>query len=186
MFEGLFGSRRRSGPQKGQDIRYAVEIDFLDAVNGARRRLSMSDGKTLDVAIPAGVKSGQTLRLKSQGQPGQRGAPPGDAYLEITVGESAAYSRDGHDIRMTVNVSLTEAVAGGKVDVPAPQGPVTVKIPPGSNTGTTLRLKGKGVQVKDAPGNLYVTLAVVLPKKPDEALKRFVGDWSGDETPSRM
>ncbi len=116
LFGGMFGGGRgRSKPQfRGSDIRYSVDIDFMDAVTGARRRLQMADGRSLDVSIPAGLKSGQTLRLRSQGQQGMGGGPPGDALLEVTIRPHKTFTRDGNDLRMGLAVSLAEAVEGGQ------------------------------------------------------------------------
>jgi DnaJ-class molecular chaperone len=183
LFDGLFsrggGGRGFGGVQRGEDVRYRMEVDFLDAVNGGRRRVTMSDGKSLDLAIPAGISSGQTLRLKGQGLPGLGGGPSGDALVEITVGEHAVFKREGEDIRMEQRISLTEAVEGGKVPVNTPQGPVSVSVPAGSNSGDILKLRGKGVQTKPNPGDLLVRLLIVLPRKEDPDLRDFVKTWPG-------
>jgi DnaJ-class molecular chaperone len=183
LFDGLFsrggGGRGFGGVQRGEDVRYRMEVDFLDAVNGGRRRVTMSDGKSLDLAIPAGISSGQTLRLKGQGLPGLGGGPSGDALVEITVGEHAVFKREGEDIRMEQRISLTEAVEGGKVPVNTPQGPVSVSVPAGSNSGDILKLRGKGVQTKPNPGDLLVRLVIVLPRKEDPDLRDFVKTWPG-------
>jgi DnaJ-class molecular chaperone len=183
LFDGLFsrsGSGGRGfGAQRGEDVRYRMEVDFLDAVNGGRRRVTMSDGRSLDLAIPAGLNSGQTLRLKGQGLPGGNNGPAGDALVEITVGQHPAFKREGDDIRMELRISLTEAVEGGKVPVNTPQGPVSLSIPPGSNSGDLLKLRGKGVQTRPNPGDLLVRLMIVLPRKEDPDLKNFVRTWPG-------
>jgi DnaJ-class molecular chaperone len=183
LFDGLFsrgtGGSRGFGAQRGEDVRYRMEVDFLDAVNGGRRRVTMSDGRSLDLAIPAGLNSGQTLRLKGQGLPGASGGPAGDALVEITVGQHPLFKRDGDDIRMDLRISLAEAVEGGKVPVNTPQGPVSLSVPPGSNSGDLLKLRGKGVQVRPNPGDLLVRLMLVLPRKEDQELKAFVKNWSG-------
>ncbi|MEL7540439.1 MAG: DnaJ C-terminal domain-containing protein, partial [Pseudomonadota bacterium] len=145
ILSSMFGggrSRRGPGPKKGRDIRYTVDVDFKDAVTGARRRMTMADGKALDVSIPAGVETGQTLRLKSQGVGSSSGGPPGDALLEVTVSDSGIWTRDGDDLRMPLPISLETAVLGGSVDVATPLGPVALKVPPESNTGRVLRLRG--------------------------------------------
>ena len=112
IFSGMFGGgRRRPGPRKGADMRYRVEISFEDAVTGARREMTMADGRALNVAIPPGIESGRTLRLKSQGKPSNSGGPPGDALLEIFVRPSKTWTRDGDDIRMTVAVPLKNGAA---------------------------------------------------------------------------
>lgn len=183
LFDGLFsrgaGGSRGFGIQRGEDVRYRMEVDFLDAVNGGRRRVTMSDGRSLDLAIPAGLNSGQTLRLKSQGLPGIGGGPAGDALVEITVGQHPAFRRDGDDIRMDLKISLAEAVEGAKVPINTPQGAVSLSIPPNSSSGDLLKLRGKGVQVKPNPGDLLVRLMIVLPRKDDPELREFVKNWSG-------
>lgn len=182
LFDGLFsrgGGSRGFGQQRGEDVRYRMEVDFLDAVNGGRRRVTMSDGRSLDLAIPAGLNSGQTLRLKGQGLPGAGGGPAGDALVEITVGAHPTFKRDGDDIRMDLRVSLAEAVEGGRVPVQTPSGAVTLSVPAGSNSGDLLKLRGKGVQTRPTPGDLLVRLLIVLPRKDDPELREFVKTWSG-------
>lgn len=182
LFDGLFsrgGSGRGFGQQRGEDVRYRMEVDFLDAVNGGRRRVTMSDGRSLDLAIPAGLNSGQTLRLKGQGLPGTGNAPAGDALVEVTVASHPAFRREGDDIRMDLRISLAEAVEGGKVPVVTPSGPVTLSVPPGSNSGDLLKLRSKGVQTRPTPGDLLVRLLIVLPRKDDPELREFVRTWPG-------
>ncbi len=181
LFDGLFnrGGTRGFAQQRGDDVRYRMEVDFLDAVNGGRRRVTMSDGRTLDLVVPAGINTGQTLRLKGQGLPGAGGGPPGDALVEVTVGAHAVFKREGDDIRMELRISLAEAVEGGRVTAQTPQGPVSLAIPPGSNSGDLLKLRGKGVQTKPAAGDLVTRLLIVLPRKEDAELKAFVKTWPG-------
>lgn len=175
ILSGMFGGgarRRNPGPQKGRDVRYRVEVSFEDAVTGARRRMAMADGSALDVNIPAGITSGQSLRLKSQGQPSPNGGAPGDALLEVDVASSPIWTREGKDLRMALSIDLRTAVLGGTVDVRTPSGSVALKVPAGTNTGAQLRLKGKGVQVSP-PGDLYVRMEIVLSDPRDEGLKRW-------------
>lgn len=180
---GMGGAGRGYGRMRGRDIRFTLDIDFLDAVNGAKRRVSLAEGRTLDVAIPAGVESGQVLRLKSQGGTGVQGGPAGDALVELNVRPHSFFRREGQDIHMDLNISLTEAVEGAKVQAPTPSGPVALSIPAGSNTGKVLRLKGKGVA---GTGDQFVRLLVMLPETPDEDLKKFVKKWpKRDQTPPR-
>ncbi|MEM6626831.1 MAG: DnaJ C-terminal domain-containing protein [Pseudomonadota bacterium] len=185
LFDGMFGRSggggRGFGPSRGGDIRYRLDVDFLEAVNGARRRVSMADGRSLDLVIPAGVSSGQTLRLKAQGDPGAHGGPPGDALVEVTVGGHALFVRDGDNLRMDLRISLAEAVLGGKVAAPTPSGPVSLSVPAGSNSGDVLRLRGKGVQRKGAPGDLFARLLITLPDKSDDELQNFVKSWSAKD-----
>jgi len=174
LFGPGFGAGRGYSRMRGRDIRFTLEIEFLDSIVGARRRVSLAEGRTLDVAIPAGVESGQVLRLKAQGGAGVQGGPAGDALVELTVRPHAFFRREGQDVHMDLNISLTEAVEGGRVQAPTPTGAVTLTIPAGSNTGKVLRLKGKGVA---GQGDQFVRLQVVLPEIPDEDLKKFVKKW---------
>lgn len=160
---------------RGADRQYALTVDFLDAINGAKQRLEFAPGKSLDVTIPAGVRDGQVLRLAGQGGPGLGGGPAGDALIEIHLAPHALFRREGDDILLDLPVTLSEAVLGGRVTVPTPTGAVTMTVPPHSNTGSVLRLKGKGVAGK---GDELVTLKVVLPSDADAALDAFVKDWA--------
>ena len=160
---------------RGGDHQYALTVDFLDAVNGAKQRLELAPGKSLDVNIPAGVRDGQVLRLAGQGSPGLGGGPAGDALIEIHVAPHALFRREGDDIHIELPVTLGEAVLGGRVTVPTPTGAVTMTVPPHSNTGSVLRLRGKGVAGK---GDELVTLKVVLPSEADTELDSFVKDWA--------
>lgn len=174
ILSGMFGGgRRRPGPRKGADVRYRVDVAFEDAVLGAKRDMTMADGRTLSVAIPAGIETGRTLRLKSQGQPSRSGGPPGDALLEVNVRNSPIWQRDGNDLRMAVRVPLRIALLGGTVDVETPAGPVTLKVPEGSNTGAILRLREKGVRVSPKPGHLYVRLEITIEDPKDPGLNAW-------------
>jgi len=167
LFSQVFGGEAaRPG---GHDIHARVQVDFLDAVNGAKRRIALAGGRSLDVAIPAGVEDGQTLRLKGQGEGGR-----GDLLLEIRVAPHKLFRRERDDIHIDVPITLVEAVAGGRVTVPTPSGRVSVSVTAGANSGKVLRLKGKGVAGR---GDLYVTLQLVLPERIDEELAAFVKDW---------
>lgn len=183
LFGPGFGSSRGYSRMRGRDIRFTLEVEFLDSINGARKRISLAEGRTLDVAIPAGVETGQVLRLKNQGGAGVQGGPAGDALVELQVKPHPFFRREGQDIHMDLAISLTEAVEGGKVQAPTPSGNVALTVPAGSNTGKTLRLKGKGVA---GQGDQFVRLQVVLPETPDEDLKKFVKKWpKRDYTPQR-
>lgn len=167
------------GPAQGEDTRFSLEVDFIDAITGAKKRLGLPGSKSLDVNIPAGISDGQTIRLKGQGGQGQ-GGPAGDALIEVKVKPHPLFRREGQDIHMDLGVSLGEAVNGGKVEVPTVHGPVTLNIPAWSNSGTRMRLKGKGVPAtkKEPAGDQYVTLKIVLPKTADTELQEFVKSWS--------
>lgn len=175
ILSGMFGAgRRRPGPKKGADMRYRVEISFEDSVRGARREMTMADGRVLNISIPAGIETGQSLRLKSQGKPSSGSGPPGDAILEIFVRPSKLWTRDGSDIRMAVPVPLRTALLGGHVDVETPLGPIALKIPESSNSGAVLRLRGKGVQIPRKEGHLFARLEIMIEDPKDPVLK----DWA--------
>jgi DnaJ-class molecular chaperone len=175
----IFGREGRTGRRRrGQDVRYHLELSFLDAINGGKQSLVLPDGTTLDVNIPPGTRDGQVLRLKGKGRPGPGGGPPGDALIEISVRPHPYFTRKGDDIYLELPISLKEAVLGSKVQAPTPSGTVTVGVPKWSNTGRVLRLKGRGVPRPDgSKGDEYVTLKLMLPQKPDPELEQFVARW---------
>jgi len=158
---------------KGADVSYQVRVPFLEAVLGTKQRLQLADGKNLEVQLPPGTDSGQTLRLKGQGLPGRGGAPAGDAFVEVTVEPHPVFSREGNDILVEVPITLYEAVLGATINVPTIDGRVSLKVPAGSNSGSQLRLRGKGVQAgkSGTRGDQYVRLVVMLPKEVDDDLK---------------
>jgi DnaJ-class molecular chaperone len=175
------GRRNRQPPRmRGEDVTYTLAVSFVDAANGAKKRVTLADGKTLDVTIPPGTEHGQTLRLKGQGMPGVGGGPAGDAYVEIQVEPHAFFTRKDSNVHLEVPVTLPEAVLGATLTVPTVDGKVSIKVPPGSNTGTTLRLKGRGIVDRKSGqrGDQYVTLKVVLPERPDPELAEFLERWS--------
>ena len=176
----LFGRGARfDRRRRGRDAAYRLDVDFLDAVNGAMKRLTLPDGSVIDVAIPPGARDGQTLRLRGKGRPGTGDGPPGDALSEIHIRPHRFFTRQVDDIHLEVPISLAEAVIGGRIQVPTPTGPVTMTVPKWTNTGTKLRLKGKGVLRADGGrGDEHVTVKVALPERPDPELERFVAGWS--------
>jgi DnaJ-class molecular chaperone len=170
-----FGNRAGRGfTARGGDALYAVAVDFLEAANGAVRRLPLPDGRMLEVTIPAGLQDRQVLRLKGQGMPGVGDGPPGDALIEVRVAPHPLFRRDGKDVVLELPVTLKEAVLGAEVEVPTIRGPVHVKIPPKSSTGTRLRLKGRGV----GGGHQYVELKVALPTDTEPELAAFLEAWA--------
>jgi len=171
---GMRGGRGGRFSMRGQDAQYHLDIPFLDAVNGTKQRITLPDGSTLDVTIPPGVSDGQVLRLKGKGMPGLGEGPPGDALVEIGIRPHPVFKREGNDIVVEVPISFDEAVLGGKVEVPTISGRVAVTVPAGSNTGQTLRLKGRGVKGK---GDQLVKLSVMMPEKIDDDLKSFAEEW---------
>ena len=176
IFDDLFG--RGGFRSRGADIGYTLTLPFPEAVLGTRRRLRLSDGREVEVQVPAGAEHGQTLRLKGQGTPGMGGGEPGDAYVEIRVEEHPHFRRQGADLSVAVPVTLQEAVLGASIEVPTVDGRVTVQVPAGANTGTRLRLRGKGVPQPDGRrGDQYVELSVVLADAGDPALVEFARRW---------
>jgi DnaJ-class molecular chaperone len=188
IFADLMGAGRRgakggqSRAARGEDFAAAVTVSFAEAAGGGTRRVMLQNGEQIDVKIPAGVKDGQVVRVKGRGGAG-RGGPNGDILLTVSVAPHPFMTRDGNDIRMDLPVTLKEAVLGAKVPVPTLTGTVSLSVPPNSNTGTVLRLKGKGIAANDGAGAFYVRLVVALPEKPDESLRSFVQSWSPDYDP---
>ena len=178
--ELLRRSQQSRANRRGQDMHYRLPIEFVESITGASKRITLPDGSNLDVKIPPGLVDGQTLRLKGKGAPGAGKGGPGDALIEVEVLPDRRFTRDGDDISLEVPISLSEAVLGGKIPVPTPTGNVTMSVPKGSNTGTTLRLKGKGAPRRGGGhGDEYVRLKVVLPKGAAPDLEAFVSNWSG-------
>lgn len=165
--------------RRGADLHYRLPIRFVDSIMGANTRLTLPEGGTLDVKIPPGLVDGQVLRLKGKGAPGAGTGGPGDALIEVEVLADPRFAREGDDISLELPISLSEAVLGGRVPVPTPTGHVTMAVPKGSNTGTILRLKGKGAPRRDGGhGDQFVKLKVILPRPPDPELEAFVSNWA--------
>jgi DnaJ-class molecular chaperone len=187
MFGQRGGGRGGFGgfSQRGADVRARLEIDLEDALQGGAKRI-VYDGKTFDVNIPKGAFDGQILRLKGQGSPGRAG--PGDALIELVIRPHTVFRRDGDTLFMELPITVADAVLGGKVEAPTPNGPVTLSIPPGSNSGSTLRLKGRGMMgPQGRRGDLMARLVIMLPDQVDDELKRFVEKWRAERpyTPRR-
>jgi DnaJ-class molecular chaperone len=179
------GRRGRAGAGSGEGIRlrgadrtYTMTVDLPDAAKGDKKRLSLAPDEWLDVTIPPGIEDGQVLRLRGKGAPGFGGGEAGDALIEVHVAPHPLFQRDGDDIRIELPVSLAEAVLGARINVPTVTGPVMMAIPKGSDTGSVLRLRGKGVQRRGHPGDQYVTLKVVIGDAKDPELAQFVEKWA--------
>jgi DnaJ-class molecular chaperone len=175
----------RQQPRQGQDFTVAMTVSFEEAAGGGSRRVMLPNGEQIDVKIPAGLKEGQQIRLKGRGGAGRRGGPPGDVLIQVSVAPHPYYVRDGNDLRMDLPITLQEAVIGGKVPVPTLTGTVSLSVPAGSNTGSVLRLKGKGIPAHggEAAGDMYVKLVVTLPDKPDAELSEFAQGWKPNYDP---
>jgi DnaJ-class molecular chaperone len=186
IFADLFGragahgaGERRGFSARGGNVNYTMTVDFLEAVNGAKKSVTMPDGKQLSITIPAGLSDGQTLRLKGQGRPGPGGGEPGDALVTINMREHPVFTRDGDTIRSQLDVTLNEALSGGKVRVQTATGAVNVSVPRNANSGHTLRLRGKGVmnRATGKRGDHLVELRIKLPPAPDDELRKFIAEW---------
>ena len=180
LFGGMFGGGSRSGGQRGgfsargADVKATLEISLEDSISGATRRIQFSDGRTLDVTIPKGAADGQVIRLRGQGAPGAAGrSEAGDALITLKLAAHPVFQRDGADLTLDLPVPLPDAVLGGKVPVRTPEGTVNMTIPPGSNSGKVLRLKGRGAFIGGKRGDLLAKLMIVLPDSPDEGLKKL-------------
>jgi DnaJ-class molecular chaperone len=183
IFSDVFGGGR-SGPRpgfsfKGHDVRYTLDVDFLEAVKGATKRVTLPGGGTLDLNVPAGVGDGQVLRLKGKGARGFGGGEQGDALVEIHVRPHAQFKRLDDDILVEVPITIDEAVLGAKVEVPTVSGRVQLTIPKGTSSGQVFRMKGKGVKSagKPEPGDQLVTVRIVLPEVIDDSLAYFFSEW---------
>ena len=185
IFSDIFGGVGQRGAgqsnftSKGHDVRYTLEVDFLEAAAGATKRVTLPSGGTLDLAVPAGVGDGQVLRLKGKGQRGAGGAEPGDALVEVRVRPHPMFKREDDDILVDVPITIDEAVLGAKVEVPTISGRVHLTVPKGTSSGRVFRLKGKGVKSagRPEPGDQLVTVRIVLPDTIDDNLAYFFAEW---------
>jgi DnaJ-class molecular chaperone len=173
ILQEMFGGQRRGrarGPRAGGDVAAEISVSLADAVLGAERTL-MVGGRRLSVKIPAGVETGSRIRLAGQGEPGDRGGPPGDLFLDVTVEPHPLVRREGQDLYMDLPVTAKEAALGAEVTVPIFGGSGKVTVRPGTQSGTKLRLRGKGVPGLrgGAPGDFYLVVMVKLPEHLDEA-----------------
>jgi DnaJ-class molecular chaperone len=183
LAEILRRAQRARANHRGADLHYRLPIEFVESITGASKRLTLPEGGTLDVKIPPGLMDGQILRLKGKGAPGAGTGGPGDALIEVEVLADRRFTREGDDISLELPISLSEAVLGGRIRVPTPTGDVVMAVPKGSNTGTTMRLKGKGAPRRGGGhGDEFVKLKVVLPKSPDPELEAFVSNWEKGKT----
>ncbi len=181
-FEDLFSNifeQRGAGPARGQDERYSIKAGFLEAVNGGTKRITLPDGQSLDVKIPPGTAEGDVLRLRGRGRPGRHNGPAGDALIEVHVTPHKLFRREGRNIHIDLPISLKEAVLGAKIPAPTPGGTVMMSVKPHTESGTVLRLRGRGVPAHGHhhAGDLLVTLRVVVGPA-DAALEEFLKGWA--------
>lgn len=199
IFEGMFGGTGRGGgrsggfsggfggfgrgrsAEKGANTAYALRVPFVDAATLSPQRITLADGKAIELKLPAGVESGTQMRLSGKGEQGPGGA--GDAIITIEVVPHAFFTRDGDDVRLDLPISLTEAVLGGQVKAPTVERPVMLTVPKGTSSGKTLRLKGKGFHKKDGGrGDQLITLMIDIPAD-DAALQQFAAEWTDGRNP---
>lgn len=185
IFEEMFSSRRNGGAargsffKRGSDVRYTLEVDFVESVTGVKKRVTLPEGGVLDLSVPEGVNDGQVLRLKGKGGPGIGGAEAGDALVEIKVRPHPRFRRVDNDIHLDLPVTIDEAVLGGKIEVPTINGRVQLTLPKGTSGGRVFRLKGKGVRNRQTgqTGDQMVTVRIVLPAEIDDELSYFFTVW---------
>lgn len=181
------GGRQHTAPRKGADIHYSMTVTFEEAALGTAKTITLTNGKKISVKVPPACEDGKSLRLKGMGSPGQAGGNDGDALVEITVAQHPLFRREKQDVIADLPVTLKEAVLGAKVVVPTVDGKVTVTIPEGSNSGTTLRLRGKGIPAagnsEAARGDQLVRLRITLGDSTDPALRDFLSGWD-DTSPN--
>ncbi|PNG24978.1 DnaJ C-terminal domain-containing protein [Methylocella silvestris] len=190
IFSELFGAgaarrgARGAGapPPRGEDVTANVSVSLNDAVHGGAARVTLPSGRTLEVTIPAGIEDGKQIRLKRQGAPSLGGGEPGDALVTVKISKHPFFRVDGRDLRLDLPVALYEAVLGAKINAPTLDGAVELAVPPGSNGGRTLRLRGKGLpNPQGAAGDLLITLRVVLPDETDQELAALMRKWESQK-----
>ena len=184
VFSDLFGgprtTRSRAGvSMRGQDVRYTLDIEFLEAITGTKKRVNLPEGGMLDLVVPEGVDDGQVLRLKAKGSPSPRGGEAGDALVEIKVRPHKDFKREGHDLLLDLPIAIDEAVLGARIEVPTATGRVQLTIPKGTSSGTVFRLRAKGVRnmTTGATGDQLVTVRIELPAEIDDKLSYFMSEW---------
>ena len=177
IFSDLFGQRGRSMKSKGEDFLYRMQVDFNDTVLGASRDFTLPTQKKISVTIPPGIKAGQKLRFKNLGGEGFNGGPRGDVYVEVDVRPSPVYNRMGKNLEIEIPILFSQAILGGKIRVPCIDSEVEMTIPEGISSGSKLRIKGKGIRLKDGPGDLFVKIKITIPKDLPGDLKEHIKKW---------
>jgi DnaJ-class molecular chaperone len=175
-FGAPHGAEDFGGPQTGQDLQAEMTISLPEAAKGSKTRVHLPTGKDVEVKIPAGLTSGQQIRLKGQGWPSAAGKA-GDAMITVHVAPHPVFKPDGADLRLDLPITLYEAALGGKVRVPTLDGALELTVPPGTNTGRTFRLKGKGLKSKGGAGDLLATVRIMLPERSDDEFAELMKKW---------
>ena len=194
MFENLFGAARNRAPRarRGSDLETVLELDFVEAALGCERRVDLqrpaagggpAEKQTLKIRIPPGVATGSKIRLAGKGAAGTAGGPSGDLFARIRVRPHPVFRRDGRDIRMEASIGVTEAILGTEFEIPTLDGQVLLRVPPGTDSGSKLRLQGKGIPAANGtgPGDLYVEIRIRVPKNLDEDTKRRIADLASHD-----
>jgi len=169
--------RGRAHHPRGEDVKADITVTLEEAVHGGKRRINFTTGREVEVNLPKGVSDGKTIRLRGLGEPSPFGGEPGDVLLTVHVAPHPQFRVEGKNLRLRLPVPLADAVLGAKVRVPTLDGAVNMTIPPMSSGGKSLRLRGKGIPEKDGPGDLIVTLDIVLPDAADPALDALMRKW---------
>jgi DnaJ-class molecular chaperone len=186
IFADLFGAGRRAGGQqeraRGADIAASVTVSLQESISGTSKRLTLANGKTLDVKIPGGIEEGKQIRLKGQGHPSPvPGSEPGDALISVHIAHHPYFRVEGHDLRLDLPITLYEAVLGAKVQIPTLSGAVEMNLPAGTNSGRTLRLRGKGLpKIGGTAGDLLVTIKITLPEATGPELDALMRKWQSE------
>ena len=175
-FRTQFEPEDFSAPGGGQDLHAEMTISLPEAAKGTKTRVHLPTGKDVEVKIPAGLASGQSIRLKGQGWPNAHGRA-GDALITVHVAPHPLFKPDGADLRLDLPITLYEAALGGKVRVPTLDGAVELAIPAGTNSGRTFRLKGKGLKSKGGTGDLLASVRIMLPEHSDDEFKELMRQW---------
>ncbi|MEM9838478.1 MAG: DnaJ C-terminal domain-containing protein [Pseudomonadota bacterium] len=188
IFSDFFGrgdprARASAGPAKGRDVRTRLTVGFVEAARGAKKRVTLPTGDTVDVTIPEGLRDGQTLRLRGKGQEGQRGGPAGDLFVEVSVAADSDFDMQGDNVLTEASLPLKTAVLGGKLEVRTLGGKATIKIPANTSSGKMFRLKGKGLKSSKSNdySDLLIRVRVALPSRPDPDLEAFMRTWKSED-----
>ncbi|WP_276199758.1 J domain-containing protein [Chelatococcus sp. XZ-Ab1] len=169
--------RGRTHHPRGEDVKADITVTLEEAVHGGKRRINFTTGREVEVNLPKGVSDGKTIRLRGLGEPSPFGGEPGDVLLTVHVAPHPQFRVEGKNLRLRLPVPLADAVLGAKVRVPTLDGAVSMTIPPMSSGGKSFRLRGKGIPQKDGPGDLIVTLDIILPDAADPALDALMRKW---------
>jgi curved DNA-binding protein len=184
IFDNLFGRGAKYAEDdygnfqfKGEDYNFRMEVSFQDIVLGAKRKITLPNNKNFEVQTPPGIKHGQKLRFKGQGGKGQGGAPSGDMFIEVSVKETSEYIRRGNNLEYSLSIPFSTAILGGKAQVPCLDGSIEITIPEETNTGTKLRIKGKGIRISPIAGDLFIKIKVSIPKNIPSGFKKELSKW---------